>query len=89
MIGAYKSLTTVEYGRKVQAMSWAPFHGRLWQRNYYEHIIRNDAEWDRVRGYIASNPMRWEMDRENPNATPTSRSTPASTGWTCPDGWRV
>ena len=69
VIGAYKSLTKLE--------SWQGCYGiwigrlvnvRLWQRNYYEHIIRNDEEWDRVREYIAANPMRWETDVENPNA---------------------
>ena len=68
VIGAYKSLTTLEYGRGVRDMDWSPFNVRLWQRNYYEHIIRNDEEWDRVREYIAANPMRWETDVENPNA---------------------
>jgi hypothetical protein len=41
--------------------------GRLWQRNYYEHIIRNEAELNRVREYIQNNPLRWQLDRENPN----------------------
>jgi REP element-mobilizing transposase RayT len=42
--------------------------GKLWQRNYYEHIIRNDDELNRIRAYIANNPAHWDMDRENPNA---------------------
>jgi REP element-mobilizing transposase RayT len=40
----------------------------VWQRNYYEHIIRNDESLNRIRQYIADNPMHWETDRENPNA---------------------
>jgi len=39
----------------------------VWQRNYYEHIIRDDAEMDRIRQYIETNPARWAEDRENPN----------------------
>jgi putative transposase len=39
---------------------------RVWQRNYYEHIIRNDESLDRIREYIANNPMQWEWDVENP-----------------------
>ena len=39
---------------------------RLWQRNYYEHVIRDDAEWNLVREYIAYNPSRWDEDWENP-----------------------
>jgi REP element-mobilizing transposase RayT len=38
----------------------------VWQRNYYEHIIRNDREWDAIRQYIIDNPLNWEQDRENP-----------------------
>ncbi len=39
----------------------------VWQRNYYEHVIRDEAEWDRIRAYIATNPARWCDDMENPN----------------------
>ena len=35
----------------------------LWHRSFYDHIIRNDADLDRVRAYIAANPARWEADR--------------------------
>lgn len=38
----------------------------VWQRNYYEHIIRNKASLNRIREYITNNPMLWETDRENP-----------------------
>jgi REP element-mobilizing transposase RayT len=38
----------------------------LWQRNYYEHIVRNEVELSRVREYIQNNPLKWDMDRENP-----------------------
>ena len=38
----------------------------VWQRGYYEHIIRSPLELDRVRGYIETNPLRWALDRENP-----------------------
>jgi REP element-mobilizing transposase RayT len=41
---------------------------RVWQRNYFEHIIRDDRELDRIRAYIAGNPSRWAEDDENPNA---------------------
>ncbi len=39
----------------------------LWQRNYYEHIIRNEESLNRFREYIGTNPLRWELDRENPH----------------------
>lgn len=41
----------------------------VWQRNYFEHIIRNDESLLRIRQYILENPARWEFDRENPLAT--------------------
>ena len=40
----------------------------LWQRNYYEHVIRDEAALDRIRQYIADNPARWHEDPENPDA---------------------
>ena len=37
-----------------------------WQRNYYEHIVRNEDELNQIRKYIAENPLKWERDEENP-----------------------
>ncbi len=39
---------------------------KVWQRNYYEHIIRNDREWDAIRAYIIANPAQWSVDVDNP-----------------------
>ena len=39
----------------------------VWQRNYYEHVIRNDEELNRIREYIMCNLSRWDTDKENPN----------------------
>ena len=41
----------------------------LWQRNYFEHIIRNDVALDRIRQYILDNPVRWAYDCYNPQAS--------------------
>ena len=38
----------------------------LWQRNYYEHVVRGENELHRIREYVANNPLQWETDRENP-----------------------
>jgi len=38
----------------------------VWQRNYYEHIIRNEREMDNITKYIETNPLRWDDDDENP-----------------------
>jgi putative transposase len=37
-----------------------------WQRNYYEHVIRNDADLHRIRTYIQNNSLQWAIDKENP-----------------------
>jgi REP element-mobilizing transposase RayT len=39
---------------------------KLWQRNYYEHIIRDEDDLNHIRGYIINNPVTWELDNENP-----------------------
>ena len=66
VIGAYKSLTTVEYTRGVKQMKWSPFHKRLWQRNYYEHVVRHDESLQQLQQYILDNPDQWAFDKENP-----------------------
>lgn len=66
IVGAFKSITTNEYIRGVTTGFWPPFLGRLWQRNYYEHVIRSEESLNRIQEYIATNPFRWELDRENP-----------------------
>jgi len=43
--------------------------GPVWQRNYYEHVIRDEDSLRRIRKYIVNNPARWNFDRENPDAT--------------------
>lgn len=65
----FKTLTTKRYADSVEQLGWIPFHHRLWQRNYYEHVVRDEESLDRIRQYILDNPARWEFDRENPAAT--------------------
>jgi len=62
LIGAFKTVST----KQINAMRNTP-GAAVWQRNYYEHIIRNDGSLNRIREYIANNPMQWEPDRENPH----------------------
>ncbi len=38
----------------------------IWQRNFFEHIIRNESSLERIREYICNNPLRWHLDQENP-----------------------
>lgn len=59
-------MTTVTYVRGVKQNGRQPFARRLWHRNYYEHIVRDKDDLNRIRLYIADNPARWDEDWENP-----------------------
>lgn len=58
----FKSMTTKRYLEGIKHHGWAPFLGKLWQRNYYEHIIQDVESFQTIREYIIQNPMRWESD---------------------------
>jgi REP element-mobilizing transposase RayT len=62
LIGAFKTVSTKQINL-LRDTEWQV----VWQRNYYEHIIRNEAEMDRITRYIESNPSAWMDDDENPN----------------------
>lgn len=64
VIQAFKSSSSVGYIHGVKEQNWQPFPGRLWQRNYYERIIRDDAELNGIREYIHHNPAQWTADDE-------------------------
>lgn len=66
VVGTYMSLTTVDYLQGVQTRGWPQFSGQLWQRNYYEHVVRSDVTLTRIRQYVREKPAWWEFDRENP-----------------------
>ena len=66
----FKTMTTNDYMRGVRGGDFPPFSERLWQRNYYEHIVR-EGTLDKVRAYIEGNPARWTEDEENPARTAT------------------
>jgi len=67
VVHRFKSLTTARYRHGVYERGWSPFPGTLCQRNYYEHIIRNERALHRIRAYIVNNPARWAMDIDNPD----------------------
>jgi len=67
IIRQFKTWTTNLYSKNVFLNNWPEFHKRLWQRNYYEHIIRNNRELDQTREYIRNNPADWKIDDDNPN----------------------
>ena len=66
VIHRFKTMTTKRYVDGVKQNGWPRFNGKLWQRNYWEHIIRNESELNRIRQYIIENPVKWEFDRNNP-----------------------
>ena len=65
VIGGFKSAVS----RTVNAANLSPIRP-LWQRNYFERIIRDDSELDAARTYIEKNPLRWEADHEHPRYRP-------------------
>jgi putative transposase len=64
----FKTMTTNEYIRNVKANNWPRFNGKLWQRNYWEHIIRNEKSYLTIAAYIINNPKNWDNDSINPKA---------------------
>ncbi len=62
----FKTMTTNDYIKAVRMNNVGPFPGKLWQRNYYEHIIRDETDLNSIRQYIIDNPSKWEEDEDNP-----------------------
>ncbi|MHA1569192.1 MAG: transposase [Alphaproteobacteria bacterium] len=63
----FKTMSANAYIRGMRENRWPVLSGRLWQRNYYDHIIRDDDDLNRVREYIIDNPVNWHKDEENPD----------------------
>jgi putative transposase len=64
LIGAFKTVST----KRLNQLRGGPGE-RIWQRGFFEHVIRNDNSLERIREYILGNPGRWELDNENPRQT--------------------
>ena len=79
VVHRFKTLTTKLYADGVHQSHWPPFAGRLWQRNYHEHIIRDEADLARIRRYITDNPARWTEDPDNPQSVAAPRGRPSYT----------
>ena len=65
LVAGFKSASTSRINQ-LRRMPRQP----VWQRNYYEHVIRDERELGRTREYIQQNPLKWRLDRENPNRMP-------------------
>lgn len=63
LVGAFKTISSKQINLHRQTPG-APF----WQRGFYEHLIRDEKSLGRIRDYIATNPLRWQLDRENAQA---------------------
>lgn len=61
IIRSFKSESTKEIRRLINNLKF-----NVWQRNYYEHIIRNEKEFDKISWYVINNPGMWNRDRNNP-----------------------
>ncbi len=66
VIHRFKVMTTKRYMDGVEKTNWIPFNKKLWQRNYYEHVIRNEGDHERINEYIINNPLNWSEDENNP-----------------------
>ena len=60
----FKTMCTNEYLRGVKTLGWQFVDRKLWQRSYYEHIIRSDEDYENIYFYIQNNPAKWEEDQE-------------------------
>lgn len=68
LVRVFKSLTTHRYIKGTAESGWPPFDRRLWQRNYYEHIIRDETALLRLQEYILDNPLHWTADQLHPDS---------------------
>ena len=62
---SFKRHTTIQYIDGVKNKNWLQFKKRIWQRNYWEHIIRNEKSYQHISEYIVTNPQKWEDDKLN------------------------
>ncbi|MDQ8004684.1 MAG: transposase [Pedobacter sp.] len=58
-----KTMTTNYYIQGVKTLGWEPFDKKIWHRNYYEHIIRDERAYNNIAQYIKNNPLKWNEDK--------------------------
>lgn len=63
MLDWFKTMTSNDYICGVKAGAYAPFHKRVWQRGYYDHVVRNGMDLDATRDYVMNNPVKWKLDK--------------------------
>jgi REP element-mobilizing transposase RayT len=65
MMDWFKTMTTNEYIRGVKNKNWPRFEKRLWQKRYWDHIIRDERSYINISDYIKNNPKKWDRDKFN------------------------
>jgi len=71
LVGVFKTIST-KHINNLRSTPGEPF----WQRNYWEHIVRNERALLAIREYIIYNPVHWEVDKLYPNADPNPFNAP-------------
>jgi REP element-mobilizing transposase RayT len=66
---SFKRYTTIKYINGVKTGMYSKFNKRIWQRSFHDHIIRNEAEYQRIWQYIDENPLKWQDDCYYINST--------------------
>ena len=67
IMGWFKGVTTHLYDAGVKEHAWPRYHDKLWQRSYYDHVVRNERALQYILRYIDENPARWTADHLNPD----------------------
>ena len=65
VVARFKTWTMRQYATGVREYDWPLYMGRLWQRNYYDHIVRDEADLARIREYIATNVACWAENNQD------------------------
>lgn len=67
VLRGYKSLVSkaclLQFKKASQNLNPVPHMGKIWQRNYYDHIIRNEESYHKIANYIINNPINWKQDK--------------------------
>jgi len=66
LLSPSKTIGSIARGYKIGVTKWVRQNTniyKLWQRNFYEHVIRNENSYNKITEYILTNPLKWEFDR--------------------------
>lgn len=91
--GTARTIGSMVRGFKIGVTKWyrqRSVSSKIWQRSYWDHIIRNESELNRIRQYILDNPMQWEQDSLHDPAVGANNYSPLHTRpASTPEAWRV